>query len=118
LTEGDDLHPGRVPNAEGAEAAPLKFTGYLLSETHTVGRAKARFFRGFGYNDENWEELRAAMLAQLPSVEGRYRRSSGHGGDLYVAEMRIEAPGGTIDVQTVWEVHPKTGTTFVTAYPL
>jgi hypothetical protein len=107
-----------VPDAEAAYASPRKFTHYLLSESHPIGRAKARVFRSVGYDLTNWEELRDSILAQLPHVEGRYRKSNPRGGDMYDAPMRIEGPSGTLDIQTVWEVHPTTGTTFVTAYPL
>ena len=107
-----------MPDAENAFAAPRKFTHYLLSETHPTGRAKARVFRSVGYDQTNWEELRDAILAQLPHVEGRFRRSTPGGGDLYEAPMRIVGPKGTLDVQTIWNVHRAAGTSFVTAYPL
>jgi hypothetical protein len=118
LIGGDEPRPDRVPGAEDAQADPRKFTHYLLDEAHVEGRAKARFFRRVGYDASNWVELRRTILARLPHVEGRYSKSNPHGGDLYSAAMRIEAPGGTIEVLTVWEVHPKRGTSFVTAYPL
>jgi Domain of unknown function (DUF4926) len=82
-----------VPDAQEAYAARRKFTHYLLSESHPTGRAKARVFRSAGYDQTNWEELR-------------------EGGHLYEAPMRIEGPRGTLDVQTIWEVHPDDGYNF------
>ena len=113
-----DLHPARVPEAEAAYADPRKFTDYLLSETHTDGRGKAKFFREIGYDLSNWEELYKSLLAQLPTVEGRYSRPNPPWGENYEAVLRIEAPVGTVNVRTFWEVHPMTGTKFLTAYPL
>lgn len=42
-----------LPNAEDAYIPWEKLTDYLLSETHAVGKAKARFFRAHGYNENN-----------------------------------------------------------------
>ena len=71
----DQLHPDRVPDAESASADGEKFTGYLLNETHTRGKSKAKFFRNFGYDDSNWSDLRDAMLGQLPSVAATHSKS-------------------------------------------
>ncbi|WP_416223734.1 DUF6883 domain-containing protein [Thermoflexus sp.] len=40
-----------LPNAGNAYVPLSKITRYLLSETHSVGRAKARFFRALGFNE-------------------------------------------------------------------
>jgi hypothetical protein len=115
-----NLHPDRVPHAESATADPRKFTHYLLSEEHEQGRGKARFFKMNGYDASRADELREALLAQLPYVEGRYSKANEYtGGDKYEAVLRVEAEGGrTVDIRTFWEVHPQTGTTLITAYPL
>jgi hypothetical protein len=42
-----------LPNAENAYVPLSKITRYLLSETHSVGRAKARFFRALGFNERH-----------------------------------------------------------------
>jgi hypothetical protein len=107
-----------VPGAEDATADPRKFTAYLLNPDHPAGRTKARFFRAAGYDEANWQELRDEFLAQLPNVEGRFSRANPPWGDKYEVQMTIEAPLDTIEVVTIWEVHPITGTTLVTAYPL
>jgi len=118
VAEGSEPDTERVPNAESATADPRKFTEYLLSETHTQGQTKARVFRRYGYNQSNWTELRDAFLAQLPQTSARLSKRNPRGGENYEAPMQIKAPGGTVDIQTIWEVHPTSGTTFVTAYPL
>ena len=35
-----------LPEAESARVDREKLTGYLLSESHPIGRSKAKFFRG------------------------------------------------------------------------
>jgi hypothetical protein len=108
-----------VPGAEAATTDARKFTEYLLNKNHPVGRAKAKFFRGAGYDESNWEDLWTRIAAQLPHVEARYRGKARHTeADLYEAPMRIDAPNGPIEIQTAWEVHPTTGTRFLTSYPL
>lgn len=114
-----DLHPGRVPGAEDATADERKFTEYLLDDEHPIGRGKAKFFREIGYDSSNWEDLRRSFLTQLPQVEGRHRRTNPKGGSNYEAVLRVETrAGGVTYVRTFWEVHPDTGTRFLTAYPL
>jgi hypothetical protein len=115
-----NLHPERVPQAESATADPRKFTHYLLNEEHEHGRGKAKFFKMNGYDASRADELREALLAQLPYVEGRYSKANEYtGGDKYEAVLRVEAEGGqTVDIRTFWEVHPQMGTTLITAYPL
>jgi hypothetical protein len=41
-----------LPNREQAFIQPAKLTEYLLSETHPVGKSKAKFFRYWGFNEE------------------------------------------------------------------
>jgi len=53
----------RLPNAHQAIIDPRKLADYLLSDTHPVGRIKARFFRSFGFRRDAPEELAAALLA-------------------------------------------------------
>jgi hypothetical protein len=43
----------KLPNAETARLDRDKLRRYLLSETHPVGRWKARFFRGIGFDESN-----------------------------------------------------------------
>ncbi|MGH7599609.1 MAG: DUF6883 domain-containing protein [bacterium] len=41
----------KLPNREKAYIPPSKLRDYLLSETHVVGRGKAKFFRMFGFKE-------------------------------------------------------------------
>lgn len=51
-----------MPNAGAAVVDTAKLTEYLLSPTHPVGRAKAEFFKRFGFAQERHEGLRVALL--------------------------------------------------------
>ena len=72
----DARHPERVPGAEAASADDRKFREYILSETHPIGRGKAKFFTNIGYTGANWQELREQFLAQLPRVPGRIPKTA------------------------------------------
>jgi len=51
-----------LPYLENAVVPLDKLTDYLLNESHPQGRAKARFFRQFGYTLANATDLAAALL--------------------------------------------------------
>lgn len=53
----------KLPDSERAWIPEQKLRDYLLSTTHPVGRAKAGFFRGFGFHDENVDLLESGLLA-------------------------------------------------------
>jgi hypothetical protein len=58
----------KLPHADRAEVDPGKLGGYLLSESHPVGKAKARFFREAGF-DESTIELRVQGLLQIARTQ-------------------------------------------------
>ena len=59
-----------LPNCERAYVPKEKLSNYLLSETHAIGRAKARYFRSIGYTTENADDLSDAfvMIARSEGV--------------------------------------------------
>lgn len=109
----------RLPNVERAVVDERKITEYLLAEHHPFGRAKARFFRRFGFRAEAWEVLRDALLdhAQVNAVAWRAATPFGM---KYLIEGPLITPDGRAPVvRAVWFV--ETGQEwprFVTAYPL
>ncbi|MGE5597303.1 MAG: DUF6883 domain-containing protein [Hyphomicrobiales bacterium] len=69
-----------------------KIRDYLLSDTHPVGRAKARFFRQFGFERQDPELLRGALLrhvraAGATTVETEF-------GTKYIVVGPLESPDG------------------------
>lgn len=108
-----------LPNVEQAVVDERKMTGYLLSSEHPFGRAKARFFRHFGFRLEAWEMLRAALLDHA-----RFNAVTWHEvtpfGMKYVIDGPLSTPDGRSSaVRVVWFVDAGSEfPRFVTAYPL
>jgi hypothetical protein len=108
----------KLPRNLEAIVTESKLTGYLLSETHSVGRTKARYFRALGYSERNLVRLKEAVIAV--AVTGEVAESiSTPFGMKYVIDGDLDAPAGIrARVRTVWilesgEDLPR----FVTAYP-
>jgi len=96
-----------------------KITDYLLSETHAVGKSKAKFFRSFGFDETNVGQFQQDLIriAQIEPVTEIVETAYG---EKYVIDGELETPKSVmIRVRTVWVI--ETGDTiprFVTAYPL
>jgi hypothetical protein len=109
----------QLPNHLQAYIPPQKLHAYLLSETHAVGQAKAKFFRALGFNETNVSLLEQGLLAIAHGATVQEVVASPHG-TKYVLEGVLETPSGTSPlICTVWiretgEENP----CFVTAYPV
>ena len=95
----------RIPNADRAVIDARKLHGYLLSQSHPIGRFKAAFFRSLGYSAEGWPLLEADLRAHLshdavPDEPSQY-------GQKYTIRATLVGPSG----QTAGVAR------FVTAYP-
>ena len=108
-----------LPNKTNAIVPIAKITDYLLSETHAVGKSKARFFRSFGFDDANISEFQQALtrLAQTGSVSEINETAYGK---KYVVDGELETPNGDmIRLRTVWIIETdETTPRLVTAHPL
>jgi hypothetical protein len=108
-----------LPGVEFAIIDERKITGYLLSETHPRGRAKAAFFLRFGFQQNFPEPMVKALLDHAlrhqiaGSVETRF-------GIHYIIEGTMHTPDKRNPlIRSVWVI--KTGETvprFVTATPI
>jgi hypothetical protein len=107
-----------LPNRERAHIPRSKLIKYLLSETHPVGRSKARYFRSHGYTEVNIDLLGDALLAIARHQEVKEESVSSYG-IKYIVEGEINSPNGTtLRIRTVWIVEPHDEwPRFVTAYP-
>jgi hypothetical protein len=108
----------RLPDRDRAQIDPQKLHGYLLSESHPVGRFKARFFAALGYTAERWQDLEAALRAQHLTQDAALSASMPEG-QLFTIRAILNGPSGqSAVVLSVWFV-PATGgpPRFVTAYP-
>jgi hypothetical protein len=107
-----------LPNRENAYIQPAKLTGYLLSETHSVGKSKAKFFRDLGFNETNVSLLEQELLNIARSQDVTETISTTHG-MKYVITGTINTPiGRTVSILTVWIIDAGEETPrFVTARP-
>jgi len=109
----------QLPNSAKAYIPIAKLTDYLLSETHAVGKTKARFFRSLGFDETNVEQLEWGLLAIARSGQVAEVTRSIYG-TKYVIDGVLEAPNGAVArVRTVWVVEVRQDSPrFVTAYPI
>jgi hypothetical protein len=108
----------KLPNAADARVPLAKLTNYLLSLSHPVGGAKAKFFRRLGFDESTVLELKRGLIAIATSQPVSESVTSVHG-TKYIVDGNLDAPGGTrVQVRTVWIVEPgEDHPRFVTAYP-
>lgn len=107
-----------LPNAEACLIDATKLTEYLLSSSHPVGKAKAKFFKAFGFSVEAADQMKDALLQHgktRPVVE----QTESAYGVKYVVECDIETPDTRNPcIRTVWIVEAgQTSPRLVTAYP-
>jgi len=106
-------------NRENAYIPLSKLKDYLLSETHLVGKSKAKFLRSFGFNEMNIDMLVQGLISIAHSGDIKEVLSSPYG-VKYVIDGLLRTPaGGFIEMRTIWitdkgQVRPR----FVTAYPI
>jgi hypothetical protein len=109
----------KLPNREHAYIPSLKLRAYLLSETHSVGKSKAKLLRSIGFNEANIDLLKQGLIDIAQAEDVKEAISSPHG-VKYVIEGELKTPvGGSIRMRTVWimdEGHERPR--FVTAYPV
>lgn len=107
-----------LPNRKNAYISPSKLKDYLLSETHSVGKAKAKLFRTAGFNETNVALLKEGLLAIAHSGQVIETKSSPHG-VKYVIDGLFKTPdGNSIKMRTVWIIDKgRERPRFVTAYP-
>jgi hypothetical protein len=109
----------KLPNREKAYIPPLKLKAYLLSETHPIGKAKAKLLRSAGFNETSADLLKEVLLTIARSEDIKDVIESPHG-VKYIIEGQIQTPaGGNIGVRTVWIIDKgRERPRFVTAYPI
>lgn len=109
----------KLPYRKKAYISEEKLNEYILSETHTVGKLKAKFFRATGFDETNMSILKKSLLdiAHLQEVS---EITTSPYGKKYVIDGKIQSPSGkVIKVRTIWII--ETGQKFprfVTTYPV
>ena len=108
----------RLPAVGAAFVGQDKIRDYLLSQSHPVGRFKARFFFSLGYSREEWQALRTDLLRHAEENEAVATERNRYG-QKYEIRGRIRGPSGkAAALVAVWillrdEEFPR----FVTAFP-
>ncbi len=108
----------KLPRNLEAIVPEEKIAGYLLSESHPVGKAKARYFRKIGYNENNVAQLRDDLF-KIAVTNAVSEEVSTLFGIKYVVNGAVVSPNGTrARLRTVWIIEIEEDLPrFVTAYP-
>jgi len=109
----------KLPNAEHAIVATEKLLDYLLSEIHPTGKGKAKFFRSFGYHENNTDRLKNDLIKIAVDEDAKLIKKSIFG-KKFTIDGNIRTPmDSVIFVRTIWILETgKSIARFVTAYPL
>lgn len=109
----------KLKNSAQADIPLDKLHMYLLSETHPIGKSKAKYFQAAGFNKENVHLLKEGLLSLIRSEDIKDEIRTPHGVKYVVDGMLKTLEGRFLRVRTVWIVD-KGGEMprFVTAYPL
>ena len=107
-----------LPNVAIAVIEQGKICDYLLSDPHPVGGPKAAFFKSFGFNINNPDELAEALLAHAKAHPAVALPPTVHG-QKYEISGPLACPDGRLPhVKAVWIVDAgQTIPRLVTAVP-
>lgn len=81
------------PNRENVYIPLSKLKDYLLSETHSVGKSKAKLLRSLGFNEMNIDMLMQGLISIAHSGDIKEVLSSPHGVNISLMgclERRLE----------------------------
>lgn len=91
-----------LPNAENAFIDDRKLIDYCLSESHPVGKHKARvFMSALSFSMENFQDLKNAILINIQNNEAKITEINQYG-VLYVVDIPVENPPKNAVVRTSW----------------
>lgn len=106
-----------IPNHRQAQVDVEKVTGYLLSQTHSIGKSKAAWFGILGYNQSDWKLLQSD-LAKLASKDAVLLSETQYGQKYGISSTLIGPNGKSGKVMTVWIIiSGQKVPRLVTAYP-
>lgn len=108
----------KLPNREKAVIAEAKIKRYLLSEAHSVGKSKAKFFIEVGFTQDTFEILEHGLLRIARSEDVTEVVSSPHGIKYVIDGMLETSNRREVAVRTIWIIdRGRDRPRFVTAYP-
>lgn len=108
----------KLENADKALVEVAKLKDYLLSLTHPEGKAKAKFFKRFGFSEEKPEQLEVSLRMHgqtQPVVETKITEH----GVKHILECNVQTPDGRNPcMRSVWIVEEGDNVPrLVTVYP-
>lgn len=109
----------KLPNSTNVLIPKEKLENYVLSETHSTGKFKAKFFRKLGFNETNISFFEKALRKLAKSAEIKNETISQFG-TKYILDGKIDSlMGKTVTVRTVWIIEKgQNRPRFVTVYPV
>lgn len=91
-------------NANQAFIDDRKLMDYCLSESHPIGKHKAKVFKSaLGFSVEHFQQLKEAILQAILKNEANFTESNQYG-ELYVVDIEVENPPQKALVRTSWIV--------------
>ena len=107
----------KLPNGKNAYISKEKLLEYLLSETHPVGKSKAKFFRKLGFNESNVDKLKQIFLSISRTYDVDDVKKTAYGVN-YVIKGEIRLQNKSASIKTVWFIELGTDKPrFITAFP-
>ena len=91
-----------LPNGENAIVEERKLSDYLLSETHPVGRAKARYFRKLGFSNKNAKEFKDILLRIANSTPVSQQLNTTYGTKYIITAEIPTSSDKTYTIITIW----------------
>lgn len=96
-----------------------KLEDYLLSSTHLVGRAKAKFFQAFGFDESGSSLLENELHKIAHSGKITDRLITAYGTKIVIEGILDSPSGKQVTMKTVWMLDIREEVLrFVTAYPV
>jgi hypothetical protein len=119
MSNGRGGHREGLPDGYLAVVDAQKITSYLLSGNHPAGRAKATFFRRFGFRLRSWRRLRDALVDHAHAAE-IITVTETEFGRKFIVEGPLASPDGrNPTIRSVWFVAiGDRAPRLVTAYPV
>jgi len=109
----------KLPHRNNVLISREKLVQYILSETHALGRFKAKFFQSLGFNKTNVHLFEESLRTIAKFKDVKDVISSPYG-TKYVLDGRVKTPTGKIvKLRTVRIIEKgQNRPRFVTTYPV
>lgn len=109
----------KLPNNEKVIVPKEKLKDYILSDTHLIGKFKAKYFNSMGFNEVNVDIFERSIrnIAKKQDITDMLETPYG---TKYVIDGEIKSPSGKVSkVRTVWIIESgQKRPRFVTIYPV